>query len=348
MQELPKSHWNLRGVLGICGLLLSVIVFISTTTMQNLSQVTSDLTDIHYLSSSTQRCVRMILLEKSDTQLIFYVGNETDKLLNANSKTKLFVLSDNKCVVLADIITDKWNYINEIINSKNPDYELLQVVLDEHFDSITQLSKEINIKADNLNKLILTLEFSAFLIVLFIIAIILMDIMQTIVEKQRNTMLAKFPTIDTATGLFNRNKCQELLKTTTPISNELKKPAIILIKLNDLKKTNDNLGNFIGDELILLFANLLKEACSVYEIKPFIGRYSGEEFLIFYKEVKDDSLLKLYVKELNLLTREFNKTEDIFKISFASGYAIPDSSTNNIKVKELYDIAAISIEKTQI
>lgn len=107
-----------------------------------------------------------------------------------------------------------------------------------------------------------------------------------LLDQQEQARLAM---IDTATGLYNRSKCHELFKTT-PKGGNGKQQAVIVFDLNDLKKTNDLQGHRMGDELIRSFANLLKSSAEVHHNPPFMGRYGGDEFFIYYEDVKSKKI----------------------------------------------------------
>ena len=85
--------------------------------------------------------------------------------------------------------------------------------------------------------------------------------------------------LDEATGLPNKNKCEEILNETEPIPvNEL--VAMCVFDLNNLRTINNNLGHDKGDEYIRSFAIQLREAVPE---EFFAGRDGGDEFIAVLK-----------------------------------------------------------------
>ncbi|MCI6276695.1 MAG: GGDEF domain-containing protein [Clostridium sp.] len=83
---------------------------------------------------------------------------------------------------------------------------------------------------------------------------------------------------DSLTNISNRMMFQIGLKQC----NHKRKVIIISIDLNGLKKTNDSLGHFNGDELLFLAAQNLNKAFRLYGT---VYRMGGDEFCILYKNI---------------------------------------------------------------
>lgn len=92
-------------------------------------------------------------------------------------------------------------------------------------------------------------------------------------EKNRAYNLAHK---DTLTGLDNRQSSQEVFDKLTregKLPNDL---IAMVMDINSLKKTNDELGHDAGDELIIGGANCMKQAFSPYGT---VFRVGGDEFV---------------------------------------------------------------------
>lgn len=330
-----KRHWSIMGVLVF---VLIAIVILFTQNMQSLNQATNDLSNIQYLNSSTQRCVRMVLSDKTDNQLVYQIGNQTKMLLDMGSDSKISVLEHAEYVPYAIEISKYWDNIFALIGEEEPDKDIIEIAIDSHFDAMTTLSSFIDLRIYELNQTISNLQYIALFVILLLTSIMSINILQSNATVRQNKELSVLAAIDTATGLFNRSKCQELFKTTTKHSDK-EFAAVIVIDLNDLKKTNDLQGHRVGDELIFNFAKLLKSSCEVHQVKPFVGRYGGDEFVIYYKHLTGDGDIKLLLKELDYLSVEFNKNESRFNISYAIGYAMNTKHDDDLSVRELFDIA---------
>ena len=75
----------------------------------------------------------------------------------------------------------------------------------------------------------------------------------------QNAALRKKVYLDEATGLPNKNKCEELLNVPEPVS-ENAPVAVCVFDLNNLRTINNNLGHDKGDQYIRSFAQQLRLA----------------------------------------------------------------------------------------
>ena len=79
--------------------------------------------------------------------------------------------------------------------------------------------------------------------------------------------------LDAATGLPNKNKCEELLDDPTPPAPET---GVCSFDLNNLRRINNSMGHEAGDAYIRRFAVALRAAMPE---EHFVGRAGGDEFL---------------------------------------------------------------------
>lgn len=165
-------------------------------------------------------------------------------------------------------------------------------------------------------------------------------------ELQKNKEISKDMYLDTATGIYNRAKCQEILKT--PPSNRTGKRAVIVFDLNDLKKTNDMLGHRAGDDLIYDFAQQIYKATKSFEYDIFVGRYGGDEFMAFFDEI-EESEVKNYIAKVGEILHTFNETKNKpYQLSCAVGYSIAPTDNPSTTNRELFDIADANMFKNKM
>jgi diguanylate cyclase (GGDEF)-like protein len=99
--------------------------------------------------------------------------------------------------------------------------------------------------------------------------------------------IEEMATHDFLTGLWNRRAIFEMLCRELALSQrELKPLGVILMDLDHFKQINDSLGHAQGDQVLQETAKRLSEAVRPYDS---VGRYGGEEFLLF---VSNCDLLK--------------------------------------------------------
>ena len=144
---------------------------------------------------------------------------------------------------------------------------------------------------------------------------------------------------DTLTGLPNRlylnEKMKEIMHTAT-LNDE--KFAIVFLDLDHFKNVNDTLGHNIGDALLQMVANILKNNVSK---DTLISRIGGDEFILVISGFKDEESL---CPSINNLVKEFRKEYLVkgysLRLSASIGISIfPDDSRNINELMKYADIA---------
>lgn len=113
---------------------------------------------------------------------------------------------------------------------------------------------------------------------------------------------------DTLTGLLNRKtfdaQLSELLLASSPEKNNLVctgerrcKPNMDshhwlgILDIDHFKSINDNFGHVYGDEVLLLFANLMRK---VFRDSDLLFRYGGEEFVVVLTPVIESDAVMIF------------------------------------------------------
>lgn len=159
--------------------------------------------------------------------------------------------------------------------------------------------------------------------------------------KEKNNELHGLIVIDYLTGLFNRIKLDEELRT------EIKKAAastsifsIIMADLDNFKSINDNYGHLSGDSVLVDTAQILKQGCRKTDI---VGRWGGEEFLIICPQTDKNKAKKLCERLIDNILKYRYVIEEKLTISFGVAEYIkgdsPDTILNRVD-KALYKAKA--------
>lgn len=155
-----------------------------------------------------------------------------------------------------------------------------------------------------------------------VLALIIVLLIYYIISKRKQLSLSKYNSelnekayIDLATGLPNKNKCEEMLNSHLVIT---KPTACFMLDLNDLKKVNDTLGHEMGDIMILNFAKLLRK---VVPLKYFVGRFGGDEFIVIAEEISGREEAEKLVQQIKDMILKFNGLRGEFQINYACGFA---------------------------
>lgn len=103
---------------------------------------------------------------------------------------------------------------------------------------------------------------------------------------------------DTLTGLYNRKKLEQKLgELLTGRLNGRKRKHdqdtgdyLAVFDLDHFKRINDNYGHLIGDEVLLVFAGLMRNALRDVD---WVFRYGGEEFVVLIKDVSPETIASI-------------------------------------------------------
>ena len=71
---------------------------------------------------------------------------------------------------------------------------------------------------------------------------------------------------------------------------EVRRDALVLLEFDNLQEISEKLGRVFGDELLILAAEKVAEACRDKDC--LFGRFSGDEFLLFFKDMHNDAELE--------------------------------------------------------
>jgi len=135
-------------------------------------------------------------------------------------------------------------------------------------------------------------------------------------HKKTQEQLIYVSTHDFLTGLYNRlyfeNKLREIdAPNNLPIS-------IIFADVDGLKHVNDTQGHKVGDELIVLIANILKDS---FRYEDIISRWGGDEFAILLpKTAYETAQNRAYIADENC-----KKSKNNFLVSMSVGISTKSS-----------------------
>ncbi len=119
---------------------------------------------------------------------------------------------------------------------------------------------------------------------------IIADILTSAIEKNKIEEEVRYMSFyDTLTGLYNRRALEERAQK---IDEENYSPfSVIMADLNGLKLVNDTYGHDFGDKMLKLCGKILTESCRREDI---IGRWSGDEFIIYLPNTAEEEAWNVY------------------------------------------------------
>ena len=149
----------------------------------------------------------------------------------------------------------------------------------------------------------------------------------------QNAALKKKVYLDEATGLPNKNKCEELLNAEEPVA-ENASVAVCVFDLNNLRTINNNLGHDKGDEYIRSFAQQLRLAVPK---QHFVGRDGGDEFLALLNGLEHKEVQEC-LQQIRSHIAEYSEQHPEMPISYAVGYAL-STDFEGSTLRELFRLA---------
>lgn len=140
---------------------------------------------------------------------------------------------------------------------------------------------------------------------------------------------------DSMTGLLNHGQIIEAAQQALNLAQRHKSPVtLVMLDLDFFKKVNDTYGHATGDKVIMGLAQLLLQSIRKSD---YIGRYGGEEFLLVFQNVDQDSVKN----KINQIRETFSHIKFMhekqeFQVTCSAGLA---SSTTNDSLMSILSAA---------
>ena len=158
--------------------------------------------------------------------------------------------------------------------------------------------------------------------IVILVFMILYELLKALRYAKANRELKSKIYLDEATGLPNKNKCEEIL--TLEAEQNM---AICVFDLNNLRIINNQQGHERGDLYINLFAKSLRKGV---DENQFVGRCGGDEFIAFFKNVTKEDVKR----NLENIKKECAKCSEI-PLSYAAGFAY-SNDFSKLTMRELF------------
>jgi len=173
----------------------------------------------------------------------------------------------------------------------------------------------------------------------------LIDISKDMEEKEE--LIAKSQE-DGLTGLLNAATTKRLIAERLENKEEHKLDAFMLIDCDNFKDINDKHGHLIGNQILEKIGEILKQKFRGFDI---VGRFGGDEFCIYMKDIPSVDIVKDKFKQLNddiqnindmglttsagiALVRDHATYEQIFKKADAALYEAKNNDKSHAVVSD--------------
>ncbi|MEQ8287844.1 EAL domain-containing protein [Thalassospira sp.] len=164
------------------------------------------------------------------------------------------------------------------------------------------------------------------------------------VEK-RTEELRNLVVRDTLTGLLNRDGIHEWFESKSELGDALDF-AVLFIDLDHFKQINDGLSHAIGDEVLRVVGDRLRQHT---DDQHAVGRWGGDEFLMVLAAPKDElhGLVETTIKQAqNAVSQPITIVGHTLQVGFSTGVAF--APKDNPGISELIhwaDLAAAEVKR---
>lgn len=304
-------------------LLLIVLVGIMMFQIEKLQGTARVINYAGLVRGATQREVKLEITGNESDKLIRYLDDILSGLKYEDGNYNLVCLDDEVYQKKLDSQITYWDRLKlEIQKVRENGYEATNIVnMSETYFGMADAT--VDAAEQYSERLAHRLRWLEIVSIVDMVFLILMMVEQTMVAfriTKKNKVLEKKAYLDLHTGLPNKSRCEELFYNAEFVKEPV---ACMMFDLNNLKQVNDTMGHSVGDQLIMNFARLLRNAVPA---KDFVGRYGGDEFIaVLYNADKEK--VETTLEKLQESVDEFNHYGKNVKISYAHGWTLSTDYT---------------------
>ena len=151
--------------------------------------------------------------------------------------------------------------------------------------------------------------------------------------------------MDGLTGVYNRKAIEALVDRELEAAGEGDCAALLIIDVDDFKKTNDQSGHLFGDNVLKSCADLLTDS---FKEEGIVGRIGGDEFVVFLGDGRDIERIKYKVNEIIHSFYVSTDSGENQKISISVGIAQAETKADYsfLRLYQLADTALYRAKQT--
>jgi diguanylate cyclase (GGDEF)-like protein len=140
-----------------------------------------------------------------------------------------------------------------------------------------------------------------------------------LVDKKQKSELQQKADTDLLTGLTNKAATIRLIKEYME-HNPNGTGVLFVIDIDNFKKINDTMGHAFGDEVLKELGHQLR---SMFRAMDVVGRFGGDEFMVFMSDVKDTAVITRNGDRLREFFRNFKAGEYVkYSVTASIGAAV--------------------------
>lgn len=231
-------------------LFLAVLVIIMMLEIRKIQGTARVINYAGLVRGATQREVKLEITGTSDDEMIADLDDILNGLKYGNGGYSLVSLPDRTYQNKLDEQISYWNKLKEeILSVRENGYEATDVIAisETYFNMADETVTSAEIYSERVAGTIRVVEILSILDIIMLVLIIIQQTIADIRIKNKNKVLEKKAYVDLQTGLPNKSKCEEMLRSCEYITEPM---GFVMFDLNNLKLANDTYGHAVGDQLI--------------------------------------------------------------------------------------------------
>ena len=273
----------------------------------------------------TQRIIKLEDARIPQDEMIADVEGYIEGLRFGSEELNLVSLDDKAFQVKMEELDDYFDTLKqEIYLVRQVGYENTNIIeKSEIFFSLCDVATGL---AESYSQRIATrlkqFELMTIADIVVLVIMILYELFKAFRYAKANRELKSKIYLDEATGLPNKNKCEEIL--TLEVEQNM---AICVFDLNNLRIINNQQGHDRGDLYINSFTKSLRKGV---DENQFVGRCGGDEFIAFFKDVTKEDVKR----NLENIKRVCDHCTEM-PLSYAAGFAY-SNDFSGLTMRELF------------
>ena len=329
-----KTSFISKTAMTVLTIILIILFFCIMSMVEKIQGTARVVNYAGLVRGKTQRIIKLEDAGEPQDTMIADINAYIDGLQNGSSELDLVRLDDRD---FQDKMTELASYFEElkaeILLVREKGYENTAIIeKSETFfkicDEATGLAEAYSQRmASSLKKL----EQVVVGDIIGLVFVIGMELIKAVRYAAMNRILQKKVYLDEATGLPNKNKCEEILEGSDGGEEISGVYAVCVFDLNNLRTINNSLGHDKGDEYIRSFAVQLRKAVPE---EYFVGRNGGDEFLAILRGLNREEV-EACMKHIRTQTAEYSRQHPEMPISYAGGYAL-STEFEDCDIRELF------------
>ena len=313
MKNKKRNHFSkiMRFLMTVFTSLLIVLILIIIMMVSRIQGTARVVNYAGLVRGKTQRIIKLEDARIPQDEMIADVEGYIEGLRFGSEELNLVSLDDKAFQVKMEELDDYFDTLKqEIYLVRQVGYENTNIIeKSEIFFNLCDVATGL---AESYSQRIATrlkqFELMTIADIVVLIFMILYELFKAFRYAKANRELKSKIYLDEATGLPNKNKCEEIL--TLEVEQNM---AICVFDLNNLRIINNQQGHERGDLYIHSFAKSLRKGV---DENQFVGRYGGDEFIAIFKDVTREDVKR----NLENIKRVCDHCTEM-PLSYAAGFA---------------------------